>query len=776
MGEQKKLRVALLGSGNWGCAIARIVGWNILDQRDSFEEKAFMYVYEEMVRGRKLTEIINTAHENVKYLPGYKLPENIVATADAAECVRDADIIVVNMPHQVLPKVLASCKDAIKPGAVAVSLIKGHVEVSKGSFKRPVLGSDVIKDTLGVEVGVLMGANVAKEVAKGDFCECTLAVRDTERYGKLLKSVFHRPNFNVTVISDVAGTELCGGLKNVVALGAGFCDGLMLGSNAKAAVMRTGLLEMSRFVRHFFPTSERDTMFESCGVADLITTSVGGRNRKCAEAFARDPSRKWSDIEKELLGGQKLQGVSTAIEIMPLINAHRLNKTLPLMRQIYRIAVEGAHPSTLFDWCKEDNPGALVLGPGQRQKKVALLGSGNWGSCIARIIGQTCSELEEFEDVVKMYVHEEIVDGRKLSDVINTDHENVKYLPGVTLPENILAVPSAAEAARGADVLVVCLPHQYLPRLIENVNSVRHTIPEGAIAINLIKGLLDVQKIELASSPNSPARMRPCPGSEIISEALGMPCAVLMGANVANEISRGVFAETTIATRDPEVGEVFARLFHLDYFRVNVVRDVFGVELCSGLANIYALGAGFCDGLGLGGNTKAAIIRIGLLEIWTFTKHFFPEADRDTLFESCGVGDLIAMAFGGRNRLCAEFFANTCERMHRLTRKMNKEIPGALGQASERGSRQYKQAWAQYTKLLWQDVEEEVLGGQYIQGIRTLTNVWPLVQHHEMQQSLPLLCTIHRIALEGALPSAIVHFASDSPPEEPIQPGRLSKL
>eukprot|EP01065_Artemidia_motanka_P041829 TRINITY_DN547_c2_g1_i1.p1 TRINITY_DN547_c2_g1~~TRINITY_DN547_c2_g1_i1.p1 ORF type:complete len:795 (+),score=235.66 TRINITY_DN547_c2_g1_i1:63-2387(+) len=765
----EKLRVALLGSGNWGCAIARIVGWNMRDAPERFHEKVLMYVYEETVRGKKLTEIINTVHENVKYLPGYKLPDNIVATPDAAEAVKDADIIVINMPHQVLPNVLKTVKNSIKPGAVAVSLIKGHVEVSKGAFRRPILGSQVIRETLGIEVGVLMGANVAKEVARGDFCEATLAIRDT-KHGELLSSVFHRHNFNVQLTDDVACTELCGGLKNVIALGAGFCDGLMLGGNAKAAIMRIGLLEMSRFIRHFFPSSHQDTMFESCGVADLITTSVGGRNRKCAEAFARNPKRPWSDIEKELLGGQKLQGVSTAIEIMPLIHAHRLHKQLPLMRTIYRIAVEGQDPSTICAFAEDEGPGALVLGDTQKQKRVALLGSGNWGSCVARIIGQTCSELEEFEDVVRMYVHEEIVDGRKLTDIINTDHENVKYLPGYRLPSNVVAVSSAAEAARGADVLVVCLPHQYLPRLLSDVLTVKDEMPPGTVAISLIKGLLDVQKIQLASSPSSPAKLRPCLGSTIISEALGVPCAVLMGANVANEIARGAFAETTIATSEPEVGEVFARLFHLPNFCVSVVSDVPGVELASGLSNVIALGAGFCDGLGLGGNTKAAIIRVGLLEVAQFTAKFFPEARRETLFESCGVGDLITMSFGGRNRLCAEQFANTCERMHRLARRLNVERPGALGKASERGSPQYKLAWKHYSALLWEDIEHEVLGGQYIQGIRTLRDMWPLIHHYKMEEQLPLLRAIHNIALEGALPSTIVKFASKELPPDPSHP------
>merc|ERR1711972_320710 len=121
--------------------------------------------------------------------------------------------------------------------------------------------------------------------------------------------MFNNQNFRVRIIEDVPGVELCGGLKNVVALGAGFSDGLDFGGKTKAAIMRVGLQEMKDFIRFFYPETKDETFLESCGVADLITTCVGGRNRKCAEAFARAKGqKKWGEIEAELLDGQKLQG------------------------------------------------------------------------------------------------------------------------------------------------------------------------------------------------------------------------------------------------------------------------------------------------------------------------------------------------------------------------------------------------------------------------------------------------------------------------------------
>lgn len=125
-----------------------------------------------------------------------------------------------------------------------------------------------------IPCAVLMGANLANEVADEKFCETTIGVKD-QKMAPILRDLFQTPNFRVVVSDDVDAVEICGALKNIVACGAGFVDGLALGDNTKAAVIRLGLMEMIKFVDVFYPGSKLATFFESCGVADLITTCYG---------------------------------------------------------------------------------------------------------------------------------------------------------------------------------------------------------------------------------------------------------------------------------------------------------------------------------------------------------------------------------------------------------------------------------------------------------------------------------------------------------------------
>ncbi|KAM8869017.1 glycerol-3-phosphate dehydrogenase 1-like protein isoform 2-T2 [Spinachia spinachia] len=344
--------------------------------------------------------------------------------------------------------------------------------------------------------------------------------------------------------------------------------------------------------------------------------------------------------------------------------------------------------------------------------KVCVVGSGNWGSAIARIIGHNARSLR-FATTVKMWVFEENVNGRKLSDIINTEHENVKYLPGYKLPQN-LAVPELRDAAKGADLLVFVVPHQFIRRLCDEMVGCVSTKARG---ISLIKGI------------------DACPGgltliSDIIREKMGMDVSVLMGANIANEVAAEKFCETTIGSRILENGLLFKELLQTPNFRITVVDDADTVELCGALKNIVAVSAGFCDGLRCGDNTKAAVIRLGLMEMIGFTRLFSKNTNvsTETFLESCGVADLITTCYGGRNQRVAEAFSKSGK---------------SIGQ-----------------------LEKEMLNGQKLQGPATSAEVYHILQQKGLVDKFPMFTAVYQICFQGKPVQEIISCLQSHPEHE----------
>uniref|UniRef100_A0A0P4WGN0 Glycerol-3-phosphate dehydrogenase [NAD(+)] n=1 Tax=Scylla olivacea TaxID=85551 RepID=A0A0P4WGN0_SCYOL len=342
-------KICILGSGNWGSAIAKIVGNNVT-KFDQFDNEVKMYVYEEMIDGKKLTEIINTTHENVKYLPGKKLPSNVVAVPDVLEAAHDADVLIFVIPHQFVKRVCQPLAGKLKPNTVGISLIKGFDLKEGGGI---LLISHLIKELVNIPVSVLMGANLAGEVADEKFCETTIGCRDIE-IGRMYRDLIQTDYFRVVVVDDVEAVEVCGALKNIVATGAGFIDGLGYGDNTKAAVIRLGLMEMIKFCEVFYPGSKLGTFFESCGVADLITTCYGGRNRRVAEAFVKT-GKTIEELEKEMLNGQKLQGPFTALEVNHMLKQKGMEERFPLFTAIHQICLKELPPPGMID-CIRNHP------------------------------------------------------------------------------------------------------------------------------------------------------------------------------------------------------------------------------------------------------------------------------------------------------------------------------------------------------------------------------------------------------------------------------------
>lgn len=366
-----KDKIAIIGSGSFGSAMARIVGENALKYGFA-EDTVHMYTFEEeIVVGdgvitfpitEKLTRIINTKKENVKYLPGVLMPPNVVACPDMLTACLDATLLIFVMPFQFLRPMMPTIKKVVHPNARGVSLIK-EVHFDSETLGVKLISKQIEKglstrDNI-FQCGVLMGANVATEIANGDFSESTLAssynpCAHGDDLNEKTRLILNNPeSFRVYHIEDVAGTEACGALKNVVAIGAGFVDGMNMGGNTKAALMRIGIQEMERFCNEFLEGVDKKTFSESCGMADLITTCIGGRNRKCGEIFAKarltGEDTSWDAIEINHLNGQRLRGVKTAKQVYDLLASKDLLKRYPLFSKIYEIAYNGSAVDSIID-------------------------------------------------------------------------------------------------------------------------------------------------------------------------------------------------------------------------------------------------------------------------------------------------------------------------------------------------------------------------------------------------------------------------------------------
>ena len=177
-----------------------------------------------------------------------------------------------------------------------------------------------------------------------------------------------------------------------------------------------------------------------------------------------------------------------------------------------------------------------------------------------------------------------------MSQQFNEKHENVKYLPGVTISPSVVADPDLLSACAGANALIFVVPHQFIHGICRQL---RGKVPSDTRAISLVKGVdVHADKIDIFA--------------EVIQKELNIEsCSALSGANIANEVvAEGSFSETTVGCRDRADGERWVELFQTPTFRVQLTEDVIGVSLAGALKNVVAVAAGLVDGMEMGNNAK----------------------------------------------------------------------------------------------------------------------------------------------------------------------------
>jgi glycerol-3-phosphate dehydrogenase (NAD(P)+) len=323
--EDGVTRVAVVGAGSWGTAVAAIVSRNAPTML--------------WARGAELAERIDTGHENPGYLPGIELPGELRATADIAVSCAGADVVVFAVPSHGLRAVLAVARPHIAPGAAIVSLVKG---IEQGTLRRmtEVIAEELV-DHDPRHIGVLTGPNLAREVAAGQPTASVVAIAD-EVVADELQGVFFAPTLRVYTNPDVVGCETAGALKNVIAIGAGIADGLGYGDNTKAALITRGLAELARLGVAL--GGEPLTFAGLAGMGDLIATcaSPQSRNRHVGVEIGR--GRALDDVVSEM--NMVAEGVKTTAAVLEL--AEQFGVEMPLAAFVGRVLYEGARPAELI--------------------------------------------------------------------------------------------------------------------------------------------------------------------------------------------------------------------------------------------------------------------------------------------------------------------------------------------------------------------------------------------------------------------------------------------
>jgi glycerol-3-phosphate dehydrogenase (NAD(P)+) len=316
-----KPKVTFIGAGSWGTALAGVVA-------AKGEGEVTLWA-----RRAELAETINLFHENPLYLPDIELPDQLNATNDLERALDGTEVVVMAVPSHGFRGVLRDVASVAGTEPCYVSLTKG-IEVET----RKRMSEVIFEEVDGIEEGniaVLTGPNLAKEIAQGFPAASTIACKD-ESMGERLQELIHSDRFRCYRNTDVAGSEIGGALKNVIAIAAGIADGLGFGDNTKATVVTRGLAEMARFGVSF--GAQPLTLLGLAGVGDLMATCASPQSRNHSVGIELGKGRDIEDIISSM--NMLAEGVKSCKPIFELGKARGV--WMPITENVVQICHEGA--------------------------------------------------------------------------------------------------------------------------------------------------------------------------------------------------------------------------------------------------------------------------------------------------------------------------------------------------------------------------------------------------------------------------------------------------
>lgn len=279
--------------------------------------------------------MLRTERENTVYLPGFRVPEAVEPTGDLDEALDDANFVLGAVPSAHARAVYAAALPYLDARMIFVSATKG---LEHGSLLRmSEVIADAIRPRFAPRVAVLSGPSFALEVARGDPTAVVIASREPE-LAAAVQNEFSGPALRLYTNDDTTGVELGGAVKNVIAIAAGACIGLGLGSNTVAALITRGLAEMTRLA--VAAGGRRDTLAGLAGLGDLVLTATGALSRNRTVGVELGRGRTLSDI----LAGMRMvaEGVGTTEATLQLARKHGVE--MPIAEQMDAVLHRGRAP------------------------------------------------------------------------------------------------------------------------------------------------------------------------------------------------------------------------------------------------------------------------------------------------------------------------------------------------------------------------------------------------------------------------------------------------
>jgi glycerol-3-phosphate dehydrogenase (NAD(P)+) len=314
-------KIAIIGGGSWGTALA------IALTRSSRTHRLTLWAH-----SADVVEILSARRVNEIYLSGIELPAEVEVTGGLEKALAGADIVLGVMPSAHAREIYRAMRPLAAPRCIFVSATKGLEPDTHARI------SEVIEKEMGINsasrIAVLSGPSFAREVAAGDPTAVVLAAADAKLAAEVQEE-FSGPRFRLYTNDDVIGTEIAGAVKNVIAIAAGICTGLELGTNAVAALVTRGLAEMTRLSVAL--GGRRETLSGLAGVGDLILTATGELSRNRSVGIELGKGR---DL-REILGSTRrvAEGVGSAAAALEL--ASRVGVEMPISEQVHTVLTAG---------------------------------------------------------------------------------------------------------------------------------------------------------------------------------------------------------------------------------------------------------------------------------------------------------------------------------------------------------------------------------------------------------------------------------------------------